>query len=146
MVFRVRTYPAFGSFSPADAQFDRSVGDVIAGFLSEEDRRSAFIPPLDVTEYEKKYEVVVELPGVKREDVELKVEGGTLTIRGARKPDVDEGVKAVRTERPHGAFRRSLSLPEDVDAAGVTAGLENGILRLELPKHERHLPREIRIR
>jgi len=103
-------------------------------------------PAVDV--YAKGDDIVVhvELPGVEKDDIDLKVENGTLTIRGERKraSEIEEG-KAYRLERAYGSFTRRFSLPKGLDASGVKAAFKNGVLEVTLPKAEEAKPRKIEV-
>lgn len=104
-------------------------------------------PALDVFEDANKYAVEVELPGVKKEDVNVTVEDGVLTISGETKSQSETKDGTVhRTERKYGKFIRSLSLPAAVKADKVEATYKDGILRIELPKAEESKPKQIKVK
>jgi len=86
---------------------------------------------------------VVELPGMRREDFEISLHDGTLTISGERKRETSNGERAERTERYIGKFRRSITLPTHVDANKVSAVYRDGILTVTLPKAEEAKPKQI---
>jgi Molecular chaperone (small heat shock protein) len=90
-------------------------------------------------------EIVVELPGVLKEDLQVKVQGNYLEISGARKSDTPDTFKIHRTERGTGSFSRSFTLPYEVDASKVEATLKDGLLKMTLPKSEAAKPRQISI-
>jgi HSP20 family protein len=87
-----------------------------------------------------------EVPGVRMEDLEITCIDRTLTIRGERPDPEGSDGSYERRERPVGTFLRSVELPEEVDAAKTEAVLEEGILRIRIPKAERAGPRRIEIR
>ena len=88
-----------------------------------------------------------ELPGVEFKDLEIFVTGGNhLTVKGVRKPLVPDKGVWHRQERPVGTFSRSLTLPYMIDADKVEAKLDNGVLRVRLPKHESARPRKITVK
>ncbi|MBI9092957.1 MAG: Hsp20/alpha crystallin family protein [Desulfobacterium sp.] len=91
------------------------------------------------------FEVLAEIPGFSKADLDVKIQGKTLEIRGTRKPDAPEGYGSHRTERGTKAFSRRFTLPGEVDATRVEALLENGFLTLRLPKSEAAKPRQITI-
>ena len=92
-------------------------------------------PPLDVTEGDDRFILEIELPGMRREDVSLKIEGRTLAIAGTRKiVRRTVGARYSHCERVSGSFRRTIPLPREIDEEGISAALEEGILRVELPK------------
>ena len=88
---------------------------------------------------------VVELPGMRKEDIDISLHDGTLTISGERKRENRGGEKAERTERYFGAFRRSIALPTRVDASKVSATYKDGILKVTLPKAEEARPKQIQV-
>ena len=90
-------------------------------------------------------EMKVEVPGVAKEDLSVKVQGNYLEISGSRKSDAPEGYTAHRVERTAKTFTRSLTLPADVDTGKVEATMANGLLTLTLPKSEAAKPKQIRI-
>ncbi len=103
-------------------------------------------PSVDI--YEKGDDVMLqaELPGVKKEDIDIRVENNVLTVRGKR--ERSEEVKEngyVRTERYYGNFSRSFSLPSTVDSAKISAGYKEGVLSLVLPMAEEAKPKQIEV-
>ena len=91
--------------------------------------------------------VVAQLPGVAKDDVKVNMNYGILTISAERKqPGLQEHEQWIRNEITYGTIQRSVELPYSVDADKITASLENGILRVELPKHENAKPKQIDIR
>ena len=90
--------------------------------------------------------VVVELPGVPSEAVDISIEGRTLTVSGERKaPELEEGESWHRRERWHGKFERAYTLPFSIEQARVKAQFKDGLLRITLPKAEAEKPRKIAI-
>lgn len=108
--------------------------------------RSDLSPRVDVVENENAILVTAELPGVKADEVELTVEGDTLTLRGEKKEEHEEKEKNHhRVERRYGSFSRSIHLPSSVDPEKVVARSKDGVLTIEIPKREDAKPRNIRI-
>jgi HSP20 family protein len=108
---------------------------------------AAFAPPLDVTENKEEVVVVAELPGVKKEDVKISLEKGLLTIGGKRGEDTLSGdARGLLREQQKGKFSRTVRLPYEVNAAGVSAELSDGLLRIVLPKAEAARAHEITVR
>jgi HSP20 family protein len=98
--------------------------------------------------YEEGDTVIVEaqLPGMKPEDIDISVEGGTLTIRGETKAEEErKGRNYLIREHRRGSFARSLRLPDVVDADAAQASYEDGVLRLTFPKSEQAKPRRISV-
>ncbi|WP_439589387.1 Hsp20/alpha crystallin family protein [Hydrogenophaga sp.] len=91
---------------------------------------------IDVKETPEAYAVEAEVPGVAREDIQVTVDGGVVTLRAEVKQQdrQTEGEKVLRSERFYGAVTRSFQLPQDIDNAGARAKYENGVLQLTLPK------------
>jgi HSP20 family protein len=109
--------------------------------------RGSWMPPVDIYETEGKEIVLkVELPGIRREDIDLTVEQNTLTIKGQRRPD--ESIREQqyhRLERSYGAFSRSFTLPNTIDATGVRADYRDGVLTITLPTRADARPRQIQV-
>ena len=106
-----------------------------------------WVPPVDVFE-SPQHELVLkaELPGVKKEDIDLKVENNTLTIRGERKREVETKEDGFhRVERTFGSFGRSFTLPQTVSADGIKADYKDGVLTVILPAREEAKPRQVQI-
>ena len=105
-------------------------------------------PALDLYQNNDNLVAQVELPGMRKEDIEISLHDGTLTISGERKiesPRGENGEQAERSERYVGKFRRSVTLPVHVDASKVGASYRDGILTVTLPKAEEAKPRQIQI-
>jgi HSP20 family protein len=102
-------------------------------------------PALDLYESGDHLVAVVELPGMRKEDIDISLHDGTLTISGERKRESTNGEKTQRTERYVGTFRRSISLPTRVDAGKVSATYQDGILKVTLPKAEEAKPKQIKV-
>jgi HSP20 family protein len=116
--------------------FDRWGGD---GYLS--------FPAVNVREQDDALDIEAELPGLNLEDLEIFVTGNTqLTIKGERKANIPPKATQHRQERAFGKFVRTLTLPFPVDDSKVEARLENGVLRIHLPKHEAARPRRIAVK
>ena len=108
---------------------------------------SAWAPLVDITEDDKEYLIKVELPEIKKEDVKVTVENGTLTISGERKFEKEEKDKKYhRVERAYGSFVRSFVLPEGTDGSKVSAEFRDGVLKLHLPKSEQAKPKSIEVK
>lgn len=89
--------------------------------------------------------VVAELPGVKKEDLDVQVRGDTLRLQGKKSVAYDETASVHRRERAAGQFDRTLTLPDDVDVARVSAEYRDGVLTLRLPRAESAKPRTVNI-
>jgi HSP20 family protein len=105
-----------------------------------------FIPAVDLSETAEGYLVEAAVPGLKPEDVEVTVENNVLTIKGETRQEAeDKNRNFHRIERRFGSFQRTIGLPTTVKADAIHASLNNGVLRLEIPKAEEVKPRKISV-
>lgn len=126
------TWPGFGRLPDFSAEFDR---------LFES---SGWTPALDVHEDKDNYVVQAELPGVKKEDIEVSLNDGVLSISGERKSETRHQTAEVhRAERFFGRFQRTVTLPTAVSADKIQAAYKDGVLTVTLPKTEEAKPRKI---
>ena len=103
-------------------------------------------PLLNVRKVENTYTITAEIPGMKTEDLEIKVEGDTVSLKGERKAeDPASGASYHRRERTAGTFQRSLTLPTRVDADRVKANYQNGVLTVTLPVEKSAEPKQITV-
>jgi len=103
-------------------------------------------PLLNVSETGDSFIVSAEIPGMQTDDLEIKIEGETLTLKGERKPDdVEDEASFHRRERATGAFQRSLTVPGKIDAEKVNARYKNGVLTVTLAKDKPAQPRQITV-
>ena len=108
---------------------------------------SEWTPLVDITEDDREYLIKAELPEVKKEDVKVTVENGTLTITGERKFEKEEkGKKYHRIERAYGSFMRSFTLPEGAAGEKVSADFKDGVLKVHLPKSAEAKPKSIDVK
>ena len=108
-----------------------------AGGLPRLAEDGSISPRLNVKETEKSYEIEAEMPGVDKEDVKVAVDGQRVTIEAeARQEEQKEGENQIYTERIARRYVRSFVLPNEVDEATAQARMENGVLRLSLPKKQ----------
>lgn len=107
----------------------------------------ALYPAVDIAEQENETVVLAELPGVKKEDVKITFENNVLTISGERKPyEIPEKARVLLNEMRVRNFSRSIEFENAVDASKIGAELNNGVLRVVLPKAEEAKPRSIEIK
>jgi HSP20 family protein len=118
-----------------------------AAFSNEPLAQGAWVPAVDIYETPNKDVVVkAELPEMRREDIKVTYENNVLTIEGERKfTDQVDREKFHRVERGYGAFRRSFTVPDSIDAARVQAAYQDGVLTITLPRREETRPRQIEI-
>jgi HSP20 family protein len=140
MVIRVRD--PFASL----LDFQRAMESVMGSdwFGSRTSGSGAF-PLVNVFNDGDDFVVVAELPGVKKEDLEIQVRGDTLRIQGKKTIAYDESASIHRRERAAGQFDRTLTLPDEIDAAKVAAEYRDGVLTLRLPRVEAAKPRTVTI-
>lgn len=101
-------------------------------------------PAVEISEEDKFFFVSVDVPGVKKEDIELEVKDNRLFVSGERKASADKE-KVLRSERRYGKFSRIFTLPQDVDTDAIEARFEEGVLTVTVPKVEKAQPKKITI-
>jgi HSP20 family protein len=128
-------------------RMNRLFDETLRSQVGEEEAPSAsWAPVVDIYETEFAIVVKADLPEVSKADIDIKVENNVLTMRGERK--LSEEIKKedyFRMERQYGIFKRSLSLPGDIDHKGIKASHEDGVLTIEIPKQSDSKPRQIKI-
>ena len=102
-------------------------------------------PSVDIAESTDAVDVTMDLPGMKAEDLDIRVVGNLLTISGDRKEEKGNGKSYHRVERHMGHFSRSVMLPCEVNEAKVEATYDNGVLKIQLPKTEGAKPHKIKV-
>jgi HSP20 family protein len=106
-----------------------------------------WIPSMDVVETESHYVLRADLPGLGEEDVSIELDDNVLTVSGERKAEHEEKKEGYhRVERSFGTFRRSLTLPDGVDAEAIAATFDKGVLEVKIPKPEERKPRRVAIK
>ena len=114
--------------------------------FGEELKEGVWQPPVDIYEDEHSVIIKAEVPDVEQKDIEVKIENGTLTLRGERKHSSDiRKENYYRVERYFGQFQRSFSLPQTIDQDKVQASCDKGILTITLPKREETKPKPISV-
>jgi HSP20 family protein len=145
----VRWSDPFREFAHLQDRINRAFTDY-GRFGSQEDglmTSGTWLPPVDIYQ-NGEHELVLkaELPDMTREDIDVTVDNGTLTIRGEKKwADEVKEEQFHRIERRYGAFSRSFSLPPTVDTSKVGAEYKNGVLTVRLPVREEAKPRQIKV-
>ncbi|WDP91391.1 MAG: Hsp20/alpha crystallin family protein [Desulfobacter sp.] len=136
----------FGAMDLLRKRMDRLFTDHDASWLYGPDlTRRSDTPRTNLLENGDNYEVQAEVPGISKEDLNIKIQGNYLEISGKRTVDNPDGYKAHRNEIAGNTFSRSFTLPDEVDANRVEATLKDGILYLTLPKSEAAKPKQITI-
>jgi HSP20 family protein len=106
--------------------------------------RGAF-PPVNVFQDNDNYVIITEIPGAKREDLDIQVQKNHVRLSGKKVINYGENASIHRSERDSGRFDRTISIPFDVDAEGVKAEYRDGILALFIPRAEHEKPRTVNI-
>jgi len=107
---------------------------------------TSFAPPVDIYEDEHNITLKMEAPGIDEKDIDVRVEGNTLNVRGERKLEKDEKEENYRRiERQYGCFTRSFTLPSSVDSALVSAHFDKGVLKINLAKKVDAKPKQIKV-
>jgi HSP20 family protein len=116
--------------------FDQIMSDTVPGY----ERRTGFVPAVDIHENAERFQLSFALPGMKKEDIKVALDCNKLTVSGERtfvkNEDGDENNKWHRRESAYGSFTRSFTLPENVNAHAIAAEYTDGVLHLTLPKTE----------
>jgi HSP20 family protein len=129
----------------ASTEVDR-LHRMFSSFYSEGLSRS-WVPPVDIYETEQ-HEIVLEaeLPGMKREDIDITFDNNVLTLKGERKIEHEIARdRFQRMERFEGSFSRSFTLPPTIDAANISASYKDGVLTVRLPQREESKPKQIAV-
>jgi HSP20 family protein len=109
-------------------------------------RDTVWNPSVDIVETEEAYELKAEIPGLKKEDIQVSLENGLLTIRGEKKQEAETEKKNYHTiERVFGKFERSFRLPDNVRGDSIHAKYDNGVLSIDIPKAEEAKPKQIEV-
>ena len=141
-------------YRPFPVDFDSMIEDTMKQFFQPTVPGAAanlganrpWTPPVDVFEDENQVVLKADLPDVEQKDIEVKLENGTLTLKGERKFEQDENAKGYhRLERSYGQFVRYFTLPDTVNPEGVKAEHKNGVLTVTLQKKEIAKPRMIHV-
>jgi HSP20 family protein len=103
------------------------------------------MPPANISATNNEYVVAIDMPGVDKEGLEITVEGNELTIIGRRKSDLPEG-EACYCESPQADYRRMFELGPDVDTSKISAEMQQGVLKLRLPKSDKAKPKRIDVK
>jgi HSP20 family protein len=120
--------------------------DAVTRLMSEPSAGRPWAPSVDILETEDAIVLKADIPGVSIDDLDIRVENNTLTLKGHRKFEKDEKVKGFhRIERSYGEFVRTFALPNTVDSEAVAADYKNGVLAVTLPKKEAAKPKQIKV-
>jgi HSP20 family protein len=124
----------------------RLFGDMSRDF-AQSARAGAFVPAMDVSENDSHYTITVEIPGVRKDDVQVELRDDMLVIQGEKKSEREEKKERGRyIERSYGSFSRAFTLPADADAERLEASFEGGVLAVRIPRREALKPKQIAIK
>ena len=127
-----------------DRVFDNFWND--SDFVSDTQAGHTWLPAIDIYESADAFIATADLPGLKKDDIDVSIEDNVLTVSGERKFEESKDTGTFRrVERAYGSFRRSFTLPRGVESAKVKAKFEDGVLRLEIPKSEMAKSRKIAV-
>jgi HSP20 family protein len=130
-----------------EEEIDRLFNAPFAAFAGSPEVAEGWTPALDLVEDKESFVATVELPGLKKDGIEVSFEEGVLTISGERKVEERKEIDGVhRTERVFGTFSRSVRLPKPVNEAKVKAAYKDGILTVSLPIAEIAKPKQIEVK
>jgi HSP20 family protein len=127
--------------------FSREVDRLFDSFFgNDREQGRRWVPPVDLVEAEDHFVLKADLPGLSEEDVTIEVQDGTLAISGERSAEHEQRERGwYRIERSFGSFRRSLTLPDGVDAEAISASFDRGVLEVRIPKPAERKPRRVQI-
>jgi len=139
-------YEPFRGLSSLHDQVNRLFNETVFRGQNEDSAITTWAPAVDIYETPNELVVKADLPDVEEKDIDIRVENNLLTIRGERKfeKNVSED-NYLRVERTYGAFSRSFSLPNTVNAEAIHAEYKNGVLTVNLPKREETKPRQVKV-
>ena len=120
--------------------------DAVTRLMSEPRTGRPWSPPVDILETENDLVLKADLPGMKLEGIDVRVENQTLSIKGERRFEQEASEKGYhRIERSYGSFVRSFAVPNSVETEKVSADYKNGVLTIKLPKKETAKPKQVKV-
>lgn len=138
------TWPTFGRLSELRNEIDRLFESPLSELTGSSQLLSGWTPALDIYEEKDSFVVKAELPGMKKEEIEVSYHDGSLSLSGERKSETKhEDAEVYRAERFFGRFQRTVSLPATVAADKIKAAYKDGVLTVTLPKTEEAKPKQI---
>ena len=127
-------------------QFNNEINRYFARSHPATARKGDWVPAVDIREEDNRFVLTADVPGVSRENIDITLEDGVLTIRGersARQESEAEGYR--RRERVQGTFLRQFTLPDTVNAEQINATVKDGVLEIAIPKLEKPRPKKITV-
>jgi len=142
----ITRWEPFREFSTLQDRLNRLFQQSVGESREEALTTSSFAPAVDVYEDDHQVTLKIEVPGIDKEDIDVRLENNTLTLHGERKLEKEEKEENYRrVERQYGSFTRSFTLPQTVDAEGVSAQYDKGVLKIKLNKKAEAKPKQIKI-
>ena len=128
-------------------EMDNMVSSVFGNDWNFPAKHTDWAPAVDVKETDDLFLITADIPGLTKKDVKVNITDGKMTISGAAKvEDNEENSRYHYRERRYGSFKRTFNLPESINEEKISASFKNGILEIELPKHENVLLKEREIK
>ncbi len=142
----LRGYRPFDGFDEMGHELERVFGCAFPATHGQTLRDESFAPATDIVEDENQFHLRIDLPGMKRDEIDITVDGNTLTVQGEKKRDSE--VKEddyYRLERSYGKFTRGFTLPSTVDGTQIEATYKDGVLGISIPKSPESRSRKIEV-
>ena len=125
-------------------RMSRVIDQTLSRIWKEEVMQGTWSPPVDIVERQNEVVLKIDLPDVNQNEIDIRVEEGTLIIQGERKfIKESEEEKYIQIERPYGTFRRTFTVPRRIDQEGIKASYKDGVLRVVLPKRQEITPKQV---
>ena len=136
----------FRDITTLRARMNRILEESLPHATETESHAGSWMPPVDIFEKEDSLVLEAELPGLKKEDLDIQIENNNLTLRGERKHQMEtQEQDYFRIERSYGTFVRSFSLPATIQRERITAAMKDGVLQIVLPKAEEARPKKVEV-
>lgn len=129
-------------------RFNNEINRFLTGTQAQDETVPArdWMPAVDILEEDSRYVLFADLPGVERNDIDISLEEGVLTIKGERRAESETETDGYRRrERLRGSFLRRFTLPDTVNADSISATMKDGVLQIGIPKQEKPQPRKINV-
>lgn len=118
------------------SRLGRDIQDLVERVVPLEDKGHDFTPACDIVESEEQVRILLDLPGMSKEEIHVGLKEHVLSVKGERTEDLSEGESYKRQERKTGLFSRSFALPQNVNAAETDARFKDGVLIISMPKSD----------
>lgn len=135
-------------YSRPNNLMSKRFSDIMDEFFNDavNNRRDSFVPSIDISESDDQFLISAELPGMKKEDININLENNRLSISGERSFEKeDKGKKYHRVETSYGSFERSFQLPDNIEEESIKASYDNGLLNISIDKSEDKVKKQIEI-